>query len=339
MEKLTDDLSFSLIICTYERATSLKRLLDSVQEQRLYPDEILIVDGSYSEETETMLAEHPYKNLKYFRVGEEDRGLTRQRNYGIEKSDDVAIICFLDDDIVLEPDYFQQLIGTYGVRPEAIAAGGRIEDETEWKTVTKEYKPAYDEFVIDGYVRKLGQRNVLRKKLGLLSDKPPGFMPEFSHGFSTGFLPPSGKIYEVEFFMGGVSSYRKSLFQEIGFSAYFEGYGLYEDMDFCLRASRMGKLFVNTSAKVLHLHEEAGRPDYYKYGKMVVENGYRVWRLKYPTPSRGAKWKWYKISILLAFIRFLNSLKGDKNGLKDGLGRIMGFWKLLNNRGDNLQKI
>lgn len=85
MKKLTDDLSFSLIICTYERDTSLKRLLDSVQEQRLYPDEILIIDGSYSKETEIMLEEHSYKNLKYFRVEEEDRGLTKQRNYGIKK--------------------------------------------------------------------------------------------------------------------------------------------------------------------------------------------------------------------------------------------------------------
>mgnify|MGYP001269438940 CR=1 FL=1 len=43
---------------------------------------------------------------------------------------------------------------------------------------------ALKEFVIDNYVRPLGQRNVLRKSLGLLSDKPPGFMPDFSHGFS-----------------------------------------------------------------------------------------------------------------------------------------------------------
>jgi len=30
-------------------------------------------------------------------------------------------------------------------------------------------------------------------------------MPEFSHGRSVGFLPPSEKIYYVEQLMGGVS--------------------------------------------------------------------------------------------------------------------------------------
>lgn len=315
-------LCFSLIVCTYERATALKRLLDSVKQQKLYPDEILIIDGSHSEETKKLLEEHQYEQLKYFRVGEEDRGLTRQRNFGIDKSGEVDVICFLDDDIVLKPDYFQNLISTYHTNEDAVAVGGWIEDETEWRKVEQNYKPAFDEFLMDGYVRKLGQRNILRKRLGLLSDKPPGFMPEYSHGFSTGFLPPSGKIYEVEFFMGGVSSYRKELFNKIGFSSYFEGYGLYEDMDFCLRASKIGKLYVNTEARVLHLHEESGRPDHYKYGQMVVKNGRYVWKLKYPKPSFKSKVKWYEISILLAFIRFLNHLKGEKMALGDFRGRM-----------------
>src|SRR5690606_18527823 len=124
----------------------------------------------------------------------------------------------------------------------------------------------------DGWVRKLGERNNLRKRLGLLSDMPPGYMPESSNGFSIGFLPPSGKVYPVEFFMGGVASYKKSLFKKIKFSAYFEGYGLYEDMDFCLRASQVGQLYVNTAAQLYHYHEEEGRPNKFQYGKMVVRN-------------------------------------------------------------------
>lgn len=312
---------FNLIVCTYKRHQALKRLLDSVKQQNLYPDEILIIDGSQGDETEKLLEEHRYKNLKYFRVGEADRGLTRQRNYGIAHSGDVDIICFLDDDIVVKPNYFQNLMSTYDAHPEAVAVGGWIEDKTVWKHQGSDYKLAFDEFSIDGYVRKLGQRNVLRKRFGLLSDQPPGFMPEFSHGFSTGFLPPSGKTYAVEFFMGGVSSYRKSLFETIRFSSYFEGYGLYEDMDFCLRASRLGKLYVNTGARVLHLHEESGRPDHYKYGVMVVRNGKYVWKEKYSNPTLKAKAKWYAISYLLAFIRLFNFIQGDQTALDDFKGR------------------
>lgn len=326
------EFTFSLIICTYKRPASVKRLLDSVQRQSLYPDEILVVDGSKGSKTEELFTTHSYENLRYIKVEEKHRGLTKQRNYGINHCSDVDIVCFLDDDIVLEDEYFEELISTYNERPEALAVGGWIKDETHWQKEKESYQPAFNEFMIDGYVRKLGQRNVLRKKLGLLSDKPPGFMPEFSHGFSIGFLPPSGKTYEVEFFMGGVSSYRKELFNKLGFSSYFEGYGLYEDMDFCLRISRLGKLYVNTAARVLHFHEESGRPDHYKYGEMVVENGYHVWKLKFPKPAIKARFEHFSIDILLILIRFLNGFTGDNSGIKDGLGRLNGLWRLLKNR-------
>ena len=331
MDKLSD-LKFSLVICTYERANSLKRLLDSISLQVLYPDEILIIDGSKGKETNEMLLKNHYENLKYFKVPEQNRGLTRQRNYGIKRvADKSDIVCFLDDDIILENTYFEELLKTYRIFPDAIASGGWIKDETEWKKISRNYHPGFGEYLIDGYVRKLGQRNVLRKRLGLLSNLPPGFMPEFSHGFSTGFLPPSGEIYEVEYFMGGVSSYRKSAIQNINFSERFIGYGLYEDMDFCLRLSRMGKLYVNTSAKVSHLHEESGRPNYYKYGKMVIENGYYVWRLKCKDPKLTSKLKWSSINLLLLFIRFINGVK-DRNALNDARGRISALVGLLTKR-------
>ncbi len=320
---------FSFIVCTYNRCDSLQRLLNAIQNQTVYPDEVLIIDGSEGADTERMLERGHYPNLKYYRVHEKNRGLTLQRNYGIGKvGDNIDFVCFLDDDIVPENEYFEELLKTYKEKPDAIATGGWIKDETIWRNVATTYSPEFDEFLIDGYVRKLGQRNVLRKRLGLLSPLPPGFMPEFSHGFSTGFLPPSGKIYEVEYFMGGVSSYKKSIFQEIKFAKKFAGYGLYEDMDFCLRASGLGKLYVNTSAKVAHLHEELGRPDYHKYGKMVIENGYYVWRLKYNNPAFTARVKWNAINFLLLIIRFFNGLKEWK-ALDDAKGRFSALVGLL----------
>ena len=154
-------------------------------------------------------------------------------------------------------------------------------------------------------------------------------MPKFSHGFPTGFLPPSEKVYPVEFFMGGVASYKKMLFSKIGFSEYFEGYGLYEDMDFCLRASKLGQLYVNTAAKVEHLHDEGGRPDSYKYGRMVIENGYHVWKLKYSKPSIIASFKFWLIHIILLMIRFVNGLNKDQNGIADARGRLRSLIRLL----------
>jgi glycosyltransferase involved in cell wall biosynthesis len=325
---------FTLIICTYKRSQPLLKLLLSVQHQTLYPNEILIVDGSQDDFTKEMLTQNSFQNLKYFKVDEKDRGLTKQRNYGIARVQEASeVVCFLDDDTVLEPAYFEEIIKTYALFPEALGVGGYITNETHWTKTTSDYQAKVNEFYYDGWKRKDGSRFVWRKKLGLDSNRPPGCLPEFSHGRSIGFLPPSGKIYEVEQLMGGVSSFKKSVFQEFQFSTYFEGYGLYEDADFTLRLSKVGKLYINTNAQLGHYHDASGRPNKYDYGKMVVRNGYYVWRVKYLNPSFKAKIKWHLITLLLTAIRFTNvaTTSKRKEALTETFGRISGWYSLFFN--------
>jgi len=78
-------MKFSLIICTYMRPESVLQLLRSVQVQTLYPNEILIIDGSTNQETALVFKENQFSNLHYFEVPPEHRGLTKQINYGIER--------------------------------------------------------------------------------------------------------------------------------------------------------------------------------------------------------------------------------------------------------------
>ena len=130
---------FSLIICTYQRPESLIKLLESVTEQVLYPNEILVIDGSKDEETKKALQSQQFKALKYFLVDDTNRGLTRQRNFGISKVAEVSeIVCFLDDDVILTPPYFQNLIGSYNTFPDAVGVGGYILNEVTWKKKERE---------------------------------------------------------------------------------------------------------------------------------------------------------------------------------------------------------
>jgi GT2 family glycosyltransferase len=328
-------MKFSLIICTYMRPEPLLQLLQSVQEQSVYPNEILIIDGSTNEETGIVLKENRFERLNYFMVPTQQRGLTKQRNYGIQRvRNDMEIVCFLDDDTVLEKDYFEQILKAYKIYPEALGVGGYIINESECEFVGYDYKPRLDEYFFDGWKRKDGSRFILRKKLGLDSNCLPGFSPLFSHGRSVGFLPPSGKTYEVEMLMGGVSSFRKNVFETLLFSTYFEGYGLYEDADFTLRVAKKGKLYINTAANLHHYHNASGRPNKYNYGKMVVRNGWYVWRIKNPKPKVDAKLKWHSITILLILIRYSNIFKTNKRkeAFTEATGRTVGWFSLLFNK-------
>lgn len=312
------------------RAESLLKLLNSVKDQTLYPDEILIVDGSTNEETKQALEVNQFKNLKYFLVDKKQRGLTKQRNFGINKvSESIDVVCFLDDDTILGSNYFEELIKTYKIKKDAVAVGGYITNDVKW--YQKEGEVNFDEFKIDGYIRKLGKRYTIRKKLNLLPDVAPGLMPTFSNGYPISFLPPVNKIFKVESFMGCAMSFRKEVFNSISFSTYFEGYGLYEDLDFCLRSTQYGDVYVNTAAKLEHHHDASGRPNKFKYGKMVVRNGWYVWHVKYQTPKFIARIKWNSIVFLQIFLRSLNifNTKNKKEALTETIGRVVGIISLI----------
>ena len=326
-------MSFTLIICTYMRPKPLNDLLQSVSKQSLYPNEILIVDGSLDSKTEAILKEHDFKNLRYFLVEEKDRGLTKQRNYGINQVNSKSdIVCFLDDDTILESNYFEELIDTYNNYPDALGVGGYITNEVKWEQSDQKSSP--NKFYFDSFMRNEPSRFKMRAKFGLLPDTKPGFLPTFSHGRSISFIPPTGNTYEVEQLMGGVSSFRKSVFDFQQFSTYFEGYGLYEDADFTLRLSKKGKLYVNTKAQLAHYHDASGRPNQFKYGKMVLRNGWYIWRIKYEKPTLKSRIKWHATAFLLTAIRATNIVTSSKKkeALTETLGRISGWCSLLFNK-------
>lgn len=317
------------------RAKPLLSLLYSIKKQELYPNEIIIIDGSLNNETKEILELNKFENLKYFLVNESDRGLTRQRNYGITKINKTSdIVCFLDDDTVLEPDYFLNLLSTYQVYPDCLGVCGFITNETQWEKVSKDYKPQNSEYVFDGWKRKEPSRFIIRKKLRLDCNLPPGYIPKFSHGRSVGFLPPSGKTYKVQQFMGGVASYKQEIFDLQKFSNYFEGYGLYEDADFTSRLGKKGSLYVNTSARLAHYHDDSGRPNKYNYGKMVVRNGWYVWRIYIAKPGIKNRLKWNAITLILIGIRFSNIFTSNnkKEALTETMGRVSGYLSLFYNR-------
>jgi GT2 family glycosyltransferase len=317
------------------RPESLVGLLQSIEKQTLYPNEIIVIDGSLNKETEIALTNNEFQNLKYFLVNDEDRGLTKQRNFGVSKvSKDSEIVCFLDDDTVLESNYFAEIIKTFETNNDVSGVGGVAINEYKWKL--QEENVLYNKnkfYLFEGYYYKEGLRNVMRNYLGLASNLGPGKMPDYSHGRTCGF-PMTGKTYEVDLLIGMSMSFRKSVFDKINFSRFFEGYGLYEDADFSLRALQFGKNVINTKAHLSHFHAESGRPNKYKYGIMVVRNGWYVWRVKNATPGFNDRFKWNAITILLTIIRLSNVITETKKkeAFTEAMGRIVGWWSLLFNK-------
>lgn len=318
------------------RPEAILKLLKSVENQELYPDEIVIVDGSKDNKTKQVFEKHVFKNLTYFKVDDANRGLTKQRNFGISKiASNTDIISFLDDDTFLKPNYFKNLKNVFLCNPNITGVGGIAVNENTWKVKTQPdtYYNQKKHLIIDGFVNKLGQRHVLRNYLGLGSNQLPGIMPEFSNGLSCGY-PLTGKFYEVDLLVGMSMSFRRIVVDNIKFSNFFEGYGLYEDADFSIRAQKFGKNVLASNVLLEHNHAPSGRPNAFKYGKMVIKNGWYVWRVKYRNPSIMTRIKWNSITFFLMILRFINVFTTAKKteAFTETLGRFYGLLTLIFNK-------
>lgn len=323
----------SLIVCTYRRPASVVRLLDAIAAQEQRPDEVLIIDGSPDDKTAkavaALAADTPTPT--YHAVGPNERGLTRQRNVGLSKAAG-ELIAFLDDDTVPERAYFRHILACFAAHPQAIGVGGYPINEVAWQPVQRPHeRPPLGVFRQGGWERREDYRWRLRKLLGLASPAPPGWMPPSGHARPLGCLPPDGDSHRVEFLFGGASTWRREALAATRFSPYFAGYGLYEDLDFCLRIRDQGELYLCTAAHLHHLHDPAGRPASLRYGSMVVRNGWLVWRRRWPHPSHRDRLRWWAVTLLLTLCRLADALRGagSRAALAEAMGRSWGIMTVL----------
>lgn len=112
----------SVIIPTYNRKKLLREALDSLAQQTYPVDrfEVIIVDdGSTDGTAEVAVDVFPFA-LRYFR--QDNQGDAAARNVGAQESQ-ADFLVFLDDDILLEPDYLTHLIHAHDECQKRIVVG------------------------------------------------------------------------------------------------------------------------------------------------------------------------------------------------------------------------
>jgi GT2 family glycosyltransferase len=80
----------------------------------------------------------------------------------------------------------------------------------------------------------------------------------------------------------GCCTFRREVFDEIGFDEWFEGYGYMEDVDFTLSVSERGLMLENPRARMLHLESPAARLNYRRLIVMQIVNHHYVFRKHLP---------------------------------------------------------
>jgi GT2 family glycosyltransferase len=114
----------SVVVCTHERADSLRATLTSILRTSPEPLEVLVVDNApATDRTRAVVAELGDRRLRY--VVEPVQGLSRARNRGVAESRG-AVVAFTDDDVVVDQGWLGGLGQGFARAPEVAAVTGLV---------------------------------------------------------------------------------------------------------------------------------------------------------------------------------------------------------------------
>src|SRR5689334_13607723 len=121
-------MDITVILCTYNRCNNLAKALASVAVQKMSPGvqwEVLVVDNNSRDQTPAVVRKFAEEHPGRFRYLFEPRpGKSFALNSGIEQAAG-DILAFLDDDVVVESSWLENL--SVNIRSgEWVGAGGRI---------------------------------------------------------------------------------------------------------------------------------------------------------------------------------------------------------------------
>ena len=253
------------VICTYARPSSLGRCIASLKVQTRKPDTLLVVDASRDAESERSLFLDPTLaeaagRVGYLRVGDRDRGLTRQRNVALSRVTD-DLVAFFDDDIVLRPTCLAEMESVHRAHGDAVVGVGAV---------------------IEGQPQRPDALWRVRRALGIVTSLTPGRYCRSGMSIPWSFLRQEDGVAEGDWLPGGAVMWKTATARDVGFNEEFAGYAQGEDLDFSLRVARRGRLLMACAARLEHLHEESGRPDPFRLGYMAILNRYEVHRRGLP---------------------------------------------------------
>jgi glycosyltransferase involved in cell wall biosynthesis len=101
----------SVILCTYNRAQTLIKALESVAAQTLSESaewEVLVVDNNSRDQTREVVEDFCRRHRQFRYVFEPNQGLSYARNSGVREARG-DVIAFVDDDVTVEPGWLDNL--------------------------------------------------------------------------------------------------------------------------------------------------------------------------------------------------------------------------------------
>lgn len=290
----------SVVICTKDRPEELATCLQSLASQRRLPMEVLVVDASATA-PESVVDGFRRRVPESFHLAliRARPGLPRQRNVGIDAAQGDVVV-FFDDDVVLEPEYLDELARVYELdtaRRIGGVGGAQVPDPTPPES---RFRRVYSRFfLLAGHGRGRVKRS----------------------GRAEYNLCPRTET-DVDFLSGCNMSYRREVFDSVRFDERLAGYGLGEDLFFSYAVSRRWRVVLTPRARLEHRHVGGGRPATDAFREMGVFNSYMFFREQV---ARGSlDWvAYFWASLGHVLLRSMTPSQGGVRGMLRGYRRVL----------------
>jgi len=253
---LNSEITFSVVICTLSNYSGLGQCMESICKQTLKPMELIIVHGAKDGDVVERLTHILRKSgitLKYLRS---IRSLVIQRNAGIDSATGNVVV-FLDDDVVLDRDYFYHIMNVYRANWSNRLGGvqGVIIENSE----IKHWNPLQT-------ISRIFLLSSVTGKGTLLASANPAFRGD------------SRTVEKVEIFSGCMMSFRRDVLQKYRFDENFREFWIYDDVELSYRISREYDLYQTPSARLHHNSSSFSYEGYGKVARMSVVNRFYLFK-------------------------------------------------------------
>lgn len=297
----------SAVIPTKSRPADLERAVASVYGQQRLPDELLIIDQSPDNASrlriEALTALHPAMPALHYVLEPAIKGLVHAKQVasGIAQSD---VVCFLEDDEVLEPGYLAAIERGFLDHPDMLGCCGLV---TNLPPLPAGYETLFHLF-----------------HRGMFFDRRVGV-----HGRAQA----AGEILPLipsDYLSGGLSCWRREVLARVPFDIE-NGFHMLEDVDYSTRAVQTfgAHFYINPNARLDHRMSPVNREVLGQRERRKMREYVLFYRKRAGRPAASLSFAWLLFGLLLESLvqclraRNASPLTGYFTGIADGYR-----WKL-----------
>ena len=267
----------TVVIPTRNRPADLTNAIKSLCYQSRLPDELIVVDQSVDHLSvrSVKCLEALMKKFKLIYIHDSTiLGLVEAKRVAVKNASG-QIICFLEDDIVLEADYILQIELGFIKQPNMIGCCGVI---TNPPKVGFLYK----------FLFKIFHRGIFEDSRISVHGKYGGY---------------NNNLKQSNMLSGGVSAWRREVFDNVEFDV-ANGFHMFEDIDFSTRVARHfgNRLFINPNARLAHYCSPINRDVLDIRQRRKVRECFTYYKKRKDWPSAAISFYWLLLGMLLEAI-------------------------------------